>query len=341
MIEIARALCAQPRLLLLDEPAAGLSLHEIERLRTILQAAARAGATVLLVEHNLRFVRAVADVAHVLHFGALVASGPAVTIAEEPAVRKVLPGVHQRRRRAAIAVRRSATSCSTSATRTRGTTASASSETCPLPLPRGTVEVLLGRNGAGKSTLLAAIAGQVALSAGVIVVDGVDVGRLPAHRRAAAGIAFVPEGKRIFRARTVGENVAIGTFSLRLSRRERARLCAEVLAQFPGLQEREADRAGDLSGGQQQMLAIGQAVAARPKLLLLDEPSAGLASAVMSDVFQSIRQLSDDGLTTLLVEHRVSEAVGIADHVTVLDDGRVVSAGTPEHYAEAQVHDPV
>jgi branched-chain amino acid transport system ATP-binding protein len=142
----------------------------------------------------------------------------------------------------------------------------------------------------------------------------------------------VQEGKRIFRQRTIAENVALGTFSQALSRRERRNLCESILDGFPMLAERADEPAGALSGGQQQMLAIAQALASRPRLLLLDEPSAGLAPAIVRELFQRIKQLCDDGMTILLVEQLAQQALLIADHVTVLDNGRVVASGPPEQF---------
>jgi branched-chain amino acid transport system ATP-binding protein len=153
---------------------------------------------------------------------------------------------------------------------------------------------------------------------------------MPAHRRAAAGIAFVPDGRRVFRERTVAENVALGTHPLSLSRRDRAAWCAELLAQFPALAVRRTELAGSLSGGQQQLLALCQALAARPRLLLLDEPSAGLAPAVAADVLAQIRRVADGGVGVLLVEQRVADALTVADHATILENGATTASPTAE-----------
>jgi branched-chain amino acid transport system ATP-binding protein len=201
----------------------------------------------------------------------------------------------------------------------------------------GAVEVVLGRNGVGKTTLLGAIAGVVRVREGTVAVDGRDITGLAAHRRAAAGIALVQEGKRVFRQRTVMENVRLGTFTQPLSRRDRAALCEAVLGQLPMLAERARDLAGHLSGGQLQMLAIAQALAARPRVLLLDEPSAGLAPVVAAELFQRIRRLATDGMTIVLVEQLAAEAVAIADHITVLNGGRVVSSGPADRFRDDEV----
>jgi branched-chain amino acid transport system ATP-binding protein len=201
-----------------------------------------------------------------------------------------------------------------------------------LEVEHGKLEVVLGRNGVGKTTLLSTITGQVRLWEGSVKLDGQEVGRRPAYRRNAAGIILVQEGKRIFRQRSIMENVMLGTFALGVGRVERRKLCDAVLEQFPMLRDRAGEAAGGLSGGQQQMLAIAQALAARPRVLLLDEPSSGLAPAIVRDVFTRIKELSEQGMTIVLVEQLAEQALVIADHVTVIDNGRVVASGPPEQF---------
>jgi branched-chain amino acid transport system ATP-binding protein len=203
-----------------------------------------------------------------------------------------------------------------------------------LDIPTGTVEVALGRNGVGKTTLLHTIAGLISTRGGEIHLHGERVSRDPAHRRAAAGISLVQEGKQVFRERTVLENVVLGTYARDLGRDQRRELCEEVLGQFPALVGRESERAGALSGGQQQMLAIAQAIAADPKVLLLDEPSAGLAPAIVTEVFDHVGRLREEGMTILLVEQLAEQALAIADHVTVIDEGRVLDSGSPAEFED-------
>jgi branched-chain amino acid transport system ATP-binding protein len=187
----------------------------------------------------------------------------------------------------------------------------------------GAVSLVLGRNGAGKTTTLRTISGLTDVRAGEIRFGGQPVDGLPAHRRSALGIAFVQEGKRVFIDRTVEENLLLGTYSKRWSRRERRAACDRAYERFPILATRRHRPAGALSGGQQQMLAIAGALAAEPTLLLLDEPSAGLAPAIVGDVLGVVRGLCDEGLAVVLVEQNAERALTIADHVTVLDLGRV------------------
>lgn len=207
-----------------------------------------------------------------------------------------------------------------------------------LQVEAGQLQVVLGRNGAGKTSLMSAIAGLLPTTrTGTISVEDREVTGLPAHKRAAAGIGLVQEGKRVFRKRTVEENLLLGTFSSKgWSMRSAARKQALEAAyqRFPILHEKRTERAGGLSGGQQQMLAIAQALAADPSVLLLDEPSAGLAPAIRSEVFATARRLRDEGLAVVVVEQLVDVALDVADSVSVLDSGRIVSTGPPAQYRD-------
>jgi len=186
---------------------------------------------------------------------------------------------------------------------------------------------VLGPNGAGKSTLFKAISGIVTPRAGSIAFDGGDLLRHPAHERAHLGIAHVPEGRRVFASLSVLENLEIGG-STRAGRSERARSFDRIFALFPILAERRAQAAGTLSGGQQQMLAIGRALASLPKLLMLDEPSMGLSPAMADTIFRAVREIRASGdMTILLVEQRVTEALAQCDRAYVLESGRVVLEG--------------
>jgi branched-chain amino acid transport system ATP-binding protein len=187
----------------------------------------------------------------------------------------------------------------------------------------GQVTALLGRNGSGKTTSLRAVAGLNPLHSGSIVYDGRPIDSLPAQRRVRAGISYVQEGKRIFRQQTVEENVLLGGYALGLRRSALAKEAERIYDLFPILREKRRHAAGSLSGGQQQMVAIGQALMARPKLLMLDEPSGGLAPSVVAEVMARVAELKESGLAILLVEQAVDAAVAVADHVTVLDVGKV------------------
>jgi branched-chain amino acid transport system ATP-binding protein len=196
-----------------------------------------------------------------------------------------------------------------------------------LEVARGQFVAVVGPNGAGKSTLFKAISGTVTPSAGAISYDGRDLLAVPAAERAQLGIAHVPEGRQVFASMTVMENLDMGAYT-RNGRARKAELIPMILELFPVLAERRHQLAGTLSGGEQQMLAIGRGLASAPALLMLDEPSMGLAPAVVDVIFERIRDIHrSHGLTILLVEQRVVEALEACDHGYVLETGRVALHG--------------
>ena len=195
-----------------------------------------------------------------------------------------------------------------------------------LTLRAGELLAVVGPNGAGKTTLINALCGIKRARAGRIVVDGTDVTRWPSHRFCAAGIAIVPEGRRLFTAMTVRENLELGSYLPR-ARAERADSLAAALELFPALGEKLASPAGELSGGQQQMVAIARALMARPRLLLLDEPSLGLSPLIVADMFDAVRRINAQGVSVLLVEQNVEIALSLSDRAYVLEEGRIVAEG--------------
>jgi branched-chain amino acid transport system ATP-binding protein len=198
-----------------------------------------------------------------------------------------------------------------------------------LTLRAGELLSVVGPNGAGKTTLINALCGIERARAGRIVVDGVDVTRLPPHRFCAAGIAVVPEGRRLFTAMTVRENLELGSH-LPAARTHRAGSLAAALELFPALAEKLASPAGELSGGQQQMVAIARALMARPRLLLLDEPSLGLSPLIVHDMFDAVRRIHAQGVSVLLVEQNVEVALTLSDRAYVIEEGRIVAEGEPD-----------
>ncbi len=195
-----------------------------------------------------------------------------------------------------------------------------------LTVRRGEITTIIGANGAGKSTLLRAISGLVRPTRGIIRYENTDITRLPPHRIVQRGIIHVPEGRRIFAEMSVYENLLLGAYS-QWGRDLDTRL-ERIFAIFPRLKERLHQRAGTLSGGEQQMLAIGRALMARPRLLMLDEPSLGLAPFLVREIFQIIRQINQQGVPILLVEQNAHMALEIAHQGYVLETGRVVLADT-------------
>ena len=191
----------------------------------------------------------------------------------------------------------------------------------------GEIVTLIGANGAGKTTTLRAVSGMLRPSAGQIRYAGAEVGGLKPHKLVARGLCHAPEGRGIFPNLTVRENLQLGAF-LRRDRDGIAQDIEKGFALFPRLREREAQMAGTLSGGEQQMLAIARALMARPKLLLLDEPSLGLAPTIVETIFNIIQEINKQGVTILLVEQNAHLALGIANHGYVLETGTVVQTGT-------------
>jgi len=195
-----------------------------------------------------------------------------------------------------------------------------------LEIAQGQIVALIGANGAGKTTLLKTISGLIRPGAGVIAFEGEDIARRPAHNIVARGISHVPEGRAILKRMSVLENLRMGAYV-----RSDAKIDADITAvmeRFPVLAERRYQLAGTLSGGEQQMLAIGRALVARPRLLLMDEPSLGLAPKLVTGIFQTLRQLRQEGKTILLVEQNARQALQVADYAYVMESGRIALAGT-------------
>jgi len=203
-----------------------------------------------------------------------------------------------------------------------------------LVVHEGEVVALLGSNGAGKSTLLNSVCGIIRPRSGQVSFRGDDITRLPAHRIVGLGVSQAPEGRRVFAPLTVKENLLLGAYTNR--GRDVADLLERILTLFPRLRDRLPQLAGTLSGGEQQMLAIGRALMARPKLLLLDEPSLGLAPLVVKAIFATIREVNAQGTSVLLVEQDARAALRLADRAYVLDAGEVVLDGP----ASALLTDP-
>jgi branched-chain amino acid transport system ATP-binding protein len=208
-----------------------------------------------------------------------------------------------------------------------------------LEVAEGEIVAVIGPNGAGKSTLINAVAGLLRWRAGALTFAGVDLAAVPAHLVSRHGIALVPEGRRLFARMSVEENLDLGCYRGE-ARRARRETLERVYRLFPVLRERRRQIAGSLSGGQQQMVAIGRALMARPRLLLLDEPSLGLAPAVVDQLFDAVRAIHGEGVAILLVEQNVALALDLAARAYVLEEGRVVAAGAPAALlADARIQD--
>ena len=202
-----------------------------------------------------------------------------------------------------------------------------------LDVAQGEIVAVVGANGAGKSTLLRAIAGQMTIG-GAVAFDGQKLARLPAHRINRMGVVLVPEGRRLFPRLSVEDNLRLGAYAR--TGRDRFAPLDMVFSLFPRLQERLPQRAGTLSGGEQQMLAIGRALMTRPRLLMLDEPSQGIAPRLVDDILAAVQSIRASGVTVLLVEQRLAETLAVADRAYVLQTGRIVMGGPAAEIAAHQ-----
>lgn len=198
-----------------------------------------------------------------------------------------------------------------------------------LTMRAGEIVTIVGPNGAGKTTLARSIAGILRVAKGSIVIDGQDLSKVPAYEICRHGIALVPEGRRIFPRMTVRDNLELGAYA-RDARGRVAENLERVYDIFPRLKERTSQLAGTMSGGEQQMLAIGRGLMAHPKVLLLDEPSLGLSPLMVDTIFEVIQRLNSQGLTILLVEQNVTRALQIAHRGYILEEGRIVWSGHPD-----------
>ncbi len=343
LVEIARALASKPRLLLLDEPAAGMNAVERADLVRKIVAIRDSGITVLLVEHDIDLVMGISDAVNVLNYGELIASGSADEVRHNPQVIEAYLGVggqvgaarvtrgNERVTDEDVLVVEDLVTFYGSVQALHGVS---------LRVPRGEVVAVLGANGSGKSTLLHTIQGLLRPSAGTIIHDGKDITSLSAERVVARGICQVPEGRRLFPTLSVEDNLLIGASGKRNWRKGFDEDLAYVYDLLPVLRERRNQMAKTLSGGEQQMVAIGRALMGHPSLLLLDEPSMGLAPLIVKDVYEALAKLNEQGMTMLLVEQSAEMALSLADRVVCMRAGCVVLSGAVEEVADdPRLHD--
>ncbi|MBM6803196.1 ABC transporter ATP-binding protein [Mediterraneibacter glycyrrhizinilyticus] len=198
---------------------------------------------------------------------------------------------------------------------------------------KGEVIALIGANGAGKTTTLHTITGLISPKKGHVIFEGKDITKVPAHKIVSMGMAHVPEGRRVFAELSVYENLRMGAYT-RKDKSEIEESLANVYKRFPRLEERKNQMAGTLSGGEQQMLAMGRALMSNPKIILMDEPSMGLSPILVNEIFDIIRAVSESGTTVLLVEQNAKKALAIADRAYVLETGKIVLEGNAKDLLE-------
>jgi ABC-type branched-subunit amino acid transport system ATPase component/ABC-type branched-subunit amino acid transport system permease subunit len=325
LVEIARALAARPRVLLLDEPAAGLMRSEKDALAGLMRRIADVGIAVILVEHDMTVVMGISDHVVVLDAGQRIAAGAPAAVRHDPKVlHAYLGGTEMRARPRRTAWDATREPVLSARKLSAGYGAVPVLAEISFDIRPGEMAAMLGANGAGKSTTMRALAGLLRPVAGAVHLDGAAVDRMEPHRIAAKGLALVPEGRQVFPDLSVRDNLLLGAFS----RSDMAEAEIEALLdRFPRLRERIGQPAGLLSGGEQQMLAIARGLMARPRVLLLDEPSLGLAPAIINEMFDVLADLRDEGVTILLVDQMAAMALTLADHGYVLESGRIVRAG--------------
>ena len=325
LVEIARALAIKPGVLLLDEPAAGLDAADTERVGELLTQVARIGIIVVLVEHDMKLVMSVSDRVVVLDAGAKIADGAPTAVAADPAVLKAYLGAGESADRSRKAERPTGETVLSVEKLVASYGPVKVLRDVDLSVEDGGFVAVLGANGAGKSTLMRALSGLSRPVRGDIRLGGEPIETRPAHRIATQGLILVPEGRQVFPELSVTDNLRLGAYARGSGDIELK--VEEFLERFPQLAARRNQRAGLLSGGEQQMLAIARGLMAHPRVLMLDEPSLGLAPKLVDGLYDLLADLRDEGVTILLVDQTAVMALSVADRAYVLQSGSIAYSG--------------
>jgi branched-chain amino acid transport system ATP-binding protein len=325
LIEIARALAMAPSVLALDEPAAGLDFSDKLRLGELLRKVAAAGVAVLLVEHDMKLVMAASDHVVVLDAGHKIAEGPPLMIGRDPLVLKAYLGgePHKARDRKQPLVEGGVRLAA--ARLAAGYGGRDVIRDVNLEVQGGELVAVLGGNGAGKSTLMRALSGLNRPVLGSVLLLGRRIEQFSASRIVGQGLVLVPEGRQVFPELSVIDNIRLGAYARPSA--DAGPTSELLLDRFPQLKQRRHQRAGLLSGGEQQMLAIARGLVARPAVLMLDEPSLGLAPMLVADLYDLLAELRDEGTTILLVDQMATLALSVADRAYVLQSGSIRQSG--------------
>jgi ABC-type branched-subunit amino acid transport system ATPase component len=346
-LEIARALALQPRLLILDEPAAGMNPSEKQGIRELIERLNNDGLTILLIDHDMRLVMGVCKRVAVLNFGRKIADGTPKDVSTDAGVIKAYLGTGGEREVSSAPGASGVDEATEVGGAAAGSKVAKEPETAVLDVrnlsvsygavnavrgvslrvAKGEVVALIGANGAGKSTILNTLSGLIRPDSGAATFDGLDLTTARPSTIVRHGLVQIPEGREILARQTVLENLELATWG-RSARTGAAEDIEAAMKRFPILGERRAMRAGTLSGGEQQMLAIARGLLARPRLLLLDEPSLGLAPQMVDEVFAAIEEIHRDGTTILLVEQNALRALAIADRAYVIETGQILLSGS-------------
>ena len=314
-LEIARALATDMKLLLLDEPAAGMNPTETEELLEIINYIRNEfKVSVLLIEHDMSLVMKICERIQVLDFGTTIASGTPEQIANDPHVIEAYLGKDEAKEAPMLEIKDLHVNYG----------AVHALNGVSMTVKDGEIVSLIGANGAGKTTTLRTITGLEKAAGGSITFDGHDLRKTEPSKIITLKLAHVPEGRHIFPQMTVEENLEMGAFT---DPTDMAKTMADVYERFPRLKERKRQLAGTLSGGEQQMLAVGRALMGKPKMILMDEPSMGLSPLLVKEIFAIIREVNKQGITILLVEQNAKMALAISDRAYVLETGTITIEG--------------